>query len=60
MDLKRRLKLFMLEKEESEYQKFFKEKMKKYGVSSPAELSDDDKKKFFDEVKADWAKEKKK
>ena len=36
------------------YQKFFKEIMKKYGVKSPAELSDEDKKKFFNEIEKGW------
>jgi len=36
------------------YQKFFNAKLKKYGVKSPAELSDDDKKKFYDEIDAEW------
>jgi hypothetical protein len=44
--------------EETEYQKFFKMKLKKWGVSSPAELSDEDKKKFFDEVEKEWTGEK--
>ena len=36
------------------YQKFFNAKLKKYGVKSPAELSDDEKKKFYDEIDAEW------
>jgi hypothetical protein len=40
--------------EETEYQKFFKSKLKEFGVSSPAELKDDEKKKFFDEVDAEY------
>lgn len=39
---------------ETEYQKFFKKKLEKYGVESPAELSDEDKKKFFGEIDAEW------
>ena len=34
-------------KEETEYQKFFAKKLEKFGVSSPAELSVEDKKKFL-------------
>lgn len=45
-------------KEETEYQKFFAKKLEKFGVSSPAELSDEDKKKFFDEIEAEWEGEK--
>lgn len=41
-------------KEETEYQKFFAKKLEKFGVSSPAELSVEDKKKFFDEIDAEW------
>ena len=45
-------------KEETEYQKFFAKKLEKFGVSSPAELSVEDKKKFFDEIDAEWGGEK--
>lgn len=45
--------------EGSEYQKFFKSKLKDYGVKSPAELSDADKKKFFNEIEKEWKKEEK-
>ena len=45
-------------KEETEYQKFFAKKLEKFGVSSPAELSDEDKKKFFSEIEAEWKSEK--
>jgi hypothetical protein len=36
------------------YKKFFDAKLKKYGVSSPAELEGDAKKKFYDEIDAEW------
>ena len=36
--------------EESEYQKFFNKMLDKYSVDSPADLSDKEKKKFFDEI----------
>ena len=39
---------------ETEYQKFFKKKLEKYGVNSATELSAEDKKKFFDEIDAEW------
>ena len=45
-------------KEETEYQKFFAKKLEKFGVSSPAELSVEDKKKFFNEIEAEWEGEK--
>jgi hypothetical protein len=40
--------------DKEEYQKFFKKILKKYKVESPAELSDSDKKKFFEEIDAGW------
>jgi len=39
-----------IEKEETEYQKFFRETLKKYGVDEPDQLSKEEKKKFFDEI----------
>ena len=36
--------------EENAYQKFFQAAMKKFGISSPDELDDDKKKKFFNYV----------
>lgn len=44
--------------EETDYQKFFKKKLKKWGVNSPDELSDEDKKKFFNEIEKEWTGEK--
>lgn len=41
-------------KEDTEYQEFFKQAMKKFGISSPAELSGDEKKKFFDYVDTNY------
>jgi hypothetical protein len=41
-------------KKDTAYQKFFQKKLKEYGVKSPDELSDADKKKFFDEVDKGW------
>ena len=35
-------------KEETEYQKFFTKALKKYGKSSPSDMSDEEKKEFFD------------
>jgi len=40
--------------EETAYQKFFRKKLKEWGVSSPAELSDADKKKFFSQIEKEW------
>lgn len=44
--------------EQTEYQAFFKKKLKEWGVKSPAELSDEKKKKFFDEIDKEWKGEK--
>ena len=38
------------EEKETAYQKEFKKLLKKYGAESPADLDDEKKKKFFDEV----------
>ena len=43
--------------EATEYAEFFNKKMKDYGVNSPSELSDDEKKKFFDEIEKEWTKD---
>ena len=39
---------------QKEYRAFFLEKMRLYGVNSPAELSKDKKSEFFREIKQDW------
>jgi hypothetical protein len=36
------------------YQKFFDKMLKKWDIESPEELSDEDKKKFYEEVDAGW------
>ena len=41
-------------KEETEYQKFFSKKLEKFGVKNLDELSDEDKKKFYDEIDTEW------
>ena len=43
----------LFEKSE-EYQKFFQSALKKFGIDSPAELSDEKKKEFFDYVDKNW------
>lgn len=45
------------EEKDSEYQKFFKKKLKEFGVEEPDELSKEDKKKFYSEVEKEWDKE---
>jgi len=55
-DILAKIDNFIQEGSKEEYQKFFNEKLKKFGVSSPAELSDDKKKEFFNEIKKEWKK----
>jgi len=43
---------------EGTYQDFFNSAMKKFGVSSPDELEDENKKKFYDYVDKNWSAEK--
>lgn len=38
----------------NEYQQFFKQKLEDWGIESPADLSYEDKKKFFDEIEKEW------
>ena len=45
---------FMSEGSKEEYQKFFDAKLKKYKVNSPEDLSDEEKKKFYDEIDKEW------
>ena len=49
----RLVKRALTEKQE-EYRKFFTGKLEEYGVESPAELGEEDKKKFFTEVNEEW------
>ena len=41
---------------QKEYAKYFMKILKKYDVETPAELDEDKKKKFFDEIKSGWEK----
>jgi hypothetical protein len=43
-------------REESEYAKFFKAKMRDHDVTSPSQLDAEGKTKFFNEIKAEWKK----
>ena len=45
---------FMAEGSKEEYKKFFDKKLAKYKVNSPEDLSDEDKKKFFNEIDKEW------
>jgi len=53
MDITKKIDMFINE-DDSDYKKFFNGKLEKYGVKSPSELDDEQKKKFFAEVKKDW------
>ena len=44
--------------EQGDYEQFFKSAMKKFGIKSPADLDDDEKKKFFNYVDANYKAEK--
>ena len=48
-----------LEQELNDYQKFFQSKLKEFGIKSPMELNDEEKKTFFSAIKSGWKKEKK-
>lgn len=49
-----KIELMLGEEKETEYEKFFNKKLKKFGVSSPNELSAEDKKRFFAEIEDGW------
>ncbi len=50
----KKFKSFMSEGSKEEYQKFFDKKLAKYKVDSPEDLSDEEKKKFFNEIDKEW------
>ena len=41
-------------KKQKEYEDFFKAKLAEYGVESPADLSTEEKRKFFNEIEKEW------
>lgn len=49
-------KEFIAEKEEpdSQYEVFFQKTLDKWGVDSPEDLDDEEKKKFFDYIDKNW------
>lgn len=49
----------LLEDRRAEYRKYFLAKLHSYGVKSPAQLSPERKKQFFNAIKAGWKKSKK-
>ena len=44
----------MAEGNKEEYQKFYNGKLAKWKIKSPEELSDEDKKKFYNEIDKEW------
>lgn len=52
--ISQRLRTLRQRRAETDYQKFFKKKLDEYEVKSPAELTDEEKKDFFDEVDKGW------
>lgn len=50
------LEFHLNEGTKEEYTEFFLNKLKKYGVKSPADLSEEDKSNFFNEIKKEWNK----
>ena len=40
------------------YMKFFRSKLEKWNVDSPTQLSEENKKKFFDEISSEWTEKK--
>jgi len=60
MDILEKINLIVPEEqnltEATAYEKFFEKKLKEWGVDSPDELSDKEKKKFFEEIKREWKK----
>lgn len=62
MTLEERLNLFLNEYDkvneksdpDDEYEKFFRKKLKEYGVKSPDELSKKKQKQFYNEIEKEW------
>lgn len=44
-------------KEDTEYQEFFKAALKKFGSKTPADMDDEEKKKFFNYIESEWTTE---
>lgn len=45
---------YLTEKKDSAYELFFQKALGKFGVDSPEDLDDEEKKKFFDYVDSTW------
>lgn len=56
MNIVERIEKYLKETEgdKESYQKFFQKMLKKFGVKSPDELSDEKKKEFYDAVDKGW------
>ncbi len=50
-----KIDMILAEGSKSEYQNFFNKKLKEYDVDSPMDLDEDERKKFFAEVKKEWS-----
>jgi len=46
-----------LSEKQKKYQDYFKNKIKKYDADSPTDLSEEDRKRFFDDVDKGWESE---
>jgi hypothetical protein len=53
-----RRQIFLESERQERYQEFFRDMMDRFGVSSPAELSDEEKEDFFNSVALMWDEEK--
>jgi hypothetical protein len=45
---------YLAEKKDSAYELFFQKALAKFGVDSPEDLDDNEKKKFFDYIDQNW------
>lgn len=58
MNIVKKIDKYLSEGKEEEYKKFFKKKLKEFGVSSPGELDKKKRKQFFNEIELEWKGEK--
>lgn len=56
VDMVREAQLNEASELQKSYQEYFKAKLKKYGANSPADLDDEKKKEFFNEITKEWEK----
>jgi hypothetical protein len=55
MKVLEKINMILEEADKTAYQKFFKKKLKEYDVDNPMDLDEDERKKFFAEVKKEWS-----